>query len=240
MRRWAERFQDGRVFLAGDAAHNMPPTGGFGGNVGVQDGHNLAWKLALVLQGIAGPELLSTYDAERRPASEFSVEQAYTRYVLRLAPELGKENLQPIVPEATVELGYRYRSTAILPEPDDDGAIYESPGEPSAQPGTRAPHVTVDVGDGAVSTLDLLGRGFLVLAGKGGAWVEAARQAAADLGVAVDAYAIPDQRFADLYGTGADGAALVRPDGFVAWRARSAPVDPARALHDALTHVLAR
>ena len=66
---WAERFQEGRVFLAGDAAHNMPPTGGFGGNTGVADAHNLAWKLALVLDGSAGPGLLQTYDAERRPVA---------------------------------------------------------------------------------------------------------------------------------------------------------------------------
>ena len=64
---WAERFREGQVFLAGDAAHNMPPTGGFGGNTGVADAHNLAWKLASVLDGSAGPGLLETYDAERRP-----------------------------------------------------------------------------------------------------------------------------------------------------------------------------
>ncbi len=137
---WAERFRDGRVFLAGDSAHNMPPTGGFGGNVGVQDGHNLAWKLAYVLNGAAGPELLHTYEAERRPVGELSAEQAYTRYVLRLAPELGKENLQPIVPEFAVELGYRYRSDAVVPEDGtDDGAAYENPHEPSAEPGHPCP-----------------------------------------------------------------------------------------------------
>ena len=64
----ADRYSDGRVFLAGDAVHVVPPNGGFGGNTGVQDAHNLAWKLALVLNGIAGPGLLATYDAERRPA----------------------------------------------------------------------------------------------------------------------------------------------------------------------------
>src|SRR5262245_42860429 len=61
---WAERFVDGRVLLAGDAAHVMPPTGGFGGNTGIADAHNLAWKLALLLEGVAGPGLLATYDAE--------------------------------------------------------------------------------------------------------------------------------------------------------------------------------
>src|SRR5579863_5620176 len=79
----AECFSRGRIFLAGDAAHVMPPNGGFGGNTGIQDAHNLAWKLALVLRGIAGPELLSTYDPERRPIGEFTTEQAYTRYVTR-------------------------------------------------------------------------------------------------------------------------------------------------------------
>ena len=75
----ARRYQHGRVFLAGDAVHLMPPTGGFGGNTGIHDAHNLAWKLARVLKGSAGPELLDTYEAERRPVGQFTVEQAYTR-----------------------------------------------------------------------------------------------------------------------------------------------------------------
>ena len=158
---WAAQLRHGRVFVAGDAAHNMPPTGGFGGNTGVQDGHNLAWKLALVLGGTAGPELLSTYEAERRPVAELTVEQAYTRYVLRLAPELGKENLQPIVPEATVELGYRYRSDAVLLEADGDDAVVEDPHAPSARPGTRAPHLVVNRDGAPISVLDLMGGGFV-------------------------------------------------------------------------------
>jgi FAD binding domain len=85
----ADRFQDGRVFLAGDAAHVVPPNGGYGGNTGVQDAHNLAWKLALTLQGVTGPELLKTYQAERHPIGELTVEQAYTRYVTRVAPVPG-------------------------------------------------------------------------------------------------------------------------------------------------------
>jgi len=82
----AEKFQDRNVFLAGDAAHVMPPNGGFGGNTGVQDAHNLAWKLAWVLQGRAEETLLSTYDTERRPVAAFTAEQAYTRFVTRVVP----------------------------------------------------------------------------------------------------------------------------------------------------------
>ncbi len=84
--RAAERYGEGRVFIAGDAAHHMPPTGGFNGNTGVQDAHNLAWKLACVVRGEAGPALLETYDAERRPAGEQAMEQAYQRYVTRSDP----------------------------------------------------------------------------------------------------------------------------------------------------------
>ena len=218
---WAERFQEGRVFLAGDSAHVMPPTGGFGGNCGVHDADNLAWKLAAVLRGEAGPGLLSTYDAERRPVGEFTVEQAYTRYVLRLDPALGKENLMPIVGEATVELGYRYHSDAVLPEPGEDGSLWESPDEPTARPGSRAPHLALAHADGAASsTLDLAGRGFTLLAGPAGeAWCQAAGAVSAQLGVPIESQCVGDTpAFAELYGTGAEGAVLLRPDGFVAWR----------------------
>jgi 2-polyprenyl-6-methoxyphenol hydroxylase-like FAD-dependent oxidoreductase len=247
---WADRFQEGRVFIAGDAAHNMPPTGGFGGNVGIQDGHNLAWKLAFVLHGLAGPSLLSTYDVERRPVGELSAEQAYTRYVLRLAPELGKENLHPIVPEYAVELGYRYRSDAVIPEDDaDDGATHENPQEPSGRPGTRAPHVVVERDGQPISTHDLLGRGFLLLAGpEAKAWCDAARTASERLGAELDAHRIgpggdsadPEGRFGEVYRAGPNGAVLVRPDGFIAWRAREARDGAESELERVLARVLAR
>lgn len=76
----AVSFRRGRGFLAGDAAHVMPPTGGFGGNTGVADAHNLAWRLAIVDRGAAAPALLDSYDRERRAIAALTVEQAYTRY----------------------------------------------------------------------------------------------------------------------------------------------------------------
>src|SRR6185369_17098854 len=82
----ARRFQSGRIFICGDAAHLMPPNGGFGGNTGIHDAHNLAWKLAHVLNGHSTPRLLDTYEFERKPVAKFTVEQAFARYVARTAP----------------------------------------------------------------------------------------------------------------------------------------------------------
>jgi 2-polyprenyl-6-methoxyphenol hydroxylase-like FAD-dependent oxidoreductase len=226
---WAEHFQDGRIFLAGDAAHNMPPTGGFGGNTGVADAHNLVWKLAHVLDGSAGAGLLDTYDAERRPIGEFTSEQAYTRYVVRLDPELGKENIQPFVPDPPIELGHRYHSSAVVAEADDDGSLHENPLEPSGRPGTRAPHVALDGG----STLDLFGRVFVVLS-PSDAWCRAADAAS------LTSRRIEAPAFADAYGTGTEGAVLVRPDGFIAWRARAAPENGESELSSALARILDR
>src|SRR5262249_28876182 len=91
--RIAERYQHGRVLLAGDAAHVMPPWGGFGANTRIQDAHNLAWKLAAVLAGRAGPPLLSTYEMERRPValvvSEIAARMNDERGLMSIKPGLG-------------------------------------------------------------------------------------------------------------------------------------------------------
>ena len=112
----AERLQAGRVFLAGDAAHVVPPNGGFGGNAGVQDALNLAWKLAAVVKGEAGPALLDTYEAERLPLCELTVRQAYTRYASRVVPERGTDGVDPPVPDIELEIGLVMRSPAIASE----------------------------------------------------------------------------------------------------------------------------
>jgi 2-polyprenyl-6-methoxyphenol hydroxylase-like FAD-dependent oxidoreductase len=238
----AERFTEGRVFLVGDAAHVMPPMGGFGGNTGVQDTHNLAWKLALVLKGVAGRELLATYNIERQPIGELAMQQAYTRYVLRVVPERGKEGMQPLVDDLSLEIGYRYRSAAIVAESDSATSLFEDPRKSKALPGTRAPHVVLQRAGKPISMLDLFTRNFCVLAAAdGGAWCDAGRAAAGDLGLALDAHGVghgdvsdPDGRFADAYGLSPSGAVIVRPDGFVAWRA----VDAAGASKAAMTALL--
>ena len=242
----AERFQDGRIFLAGDAAHVMPPYGGFGGNTGIADAHNLAWKLALVLQGRAGPELLSTYELERRPASAFAVEQAYTRYVVRSAQYLGTSGMQKSENDLNIELGYCYRSQAVIPESDDGGREHENPRESKGRPGRRAPHLFLQRGGEKISSLDLFGGNFALLAGPDGrAWCDSAAAGARQLGLPLDIHCIgadgledPEGAFPDAYGITPSGAVLVRPDGFVAWRARSAEGASPLAITGALASVL--
>jgi 2-polyprenyl-6-methoxyphenol hydroxylase-like FAD-dependent oxidoreductase len=221
----AERMRQGRVFLAGDAAHTMPPNGGFGGNTGIHDAHNLAWKLALVLKGVAGEELLSTYEPERLPVATFTTEQAYSRYVTRTAPQLGLDTIQPVANDLEVELGYAYRSTAVAADGFAERG-HENPRDSKARPGTRAPHVFLNRDGQNISALDLFGRNFVLLAGpEGAAWAAPAREAASRCRVPLDVWQPgaggledPGSSFAPAYGIGPAGAVLIRPDGFVAWR----------------------
>jgi len=219
----AERYRDGRVFLAGDAAHVVPPNGGYGGNTGIGDAWNLAWKLAAVLKGEAGPALLDTYDAERRPIGELIVEQAYTRYVTRVATYLGTEGAQPIVDDFSMEIGDRVHSSAVIEDPDDDGSVHEHPSQAGGRPGSRGPHVWLERDGERVSTLDLFGRSWVLLASSD-AWT-----APED----VERHVVPAD-VADAYGLGANGASLVRPDGIVAWRAHE-PGDAVEAVYAQLT-----
>ena len=244
----AASFRQDRIFLVGDAAHVMPPYGGFGGNVAIQDAHNLAWKLAMVLNGTAGPDLLATFERERRPVSELTVEQAYMRYVLRGALYLQGTLTQPFVKDDDLDLGYCYRSAAVIGDGDDaDDRVHDDPRESRGRPGTRAPHVPLTRGGEQISSHDLLGRSFVLLTGPDGtAWRDGGRQAAAQLGVDLDVHAIGDSGdLRDPAGallaaheiTGG-GAVLVRPDGFVAWRARGAADDPVDTMTAVLRSVL--
>lgn len=194
------------MFLAGDAAHVVPPNGGFGGNAGVLDAHNLAWKLAAVLKGDAAPGLLDTYEAERLPLSRLTVEQAYTRYATRVVPERGTDDVEPAVPDIELEIGFVMRSAAIASEDADDGVLHLHPSELGGRPGTRAPHVWL--GEDR-STLDLYGSEFVVVRPAGDGVDDWATPGAVSHVVVAEAYGLSD-----------GGAALVRPDGVVAWRAR--------------------
>jgi len=206
----AERLRDGRVFLAGDAAHVVPPNGGFGGNMGIQDALNLAWKLAAVVKGEADPALLDSYEAERLPLCDLNVEQAYTRYATRVVPERGTDGVQPPIPDIELEIGLVMRSPVIMSDGEDDGALHLAPAALDGRPGTRAPHVVLSDGR---STLDLFGSEFALLRAAGDGVDDWAPPG-------VSSHVIDDESFARNYGLSAGGATLVRPDGVIAWRSR--------------------
>jgi 2-polyprenyl-6-methoxyphenol hydroxylase-like FAD-dependent oxidoreductase len=227
----ARRFQENRIFIAGDSAHLMPPNGGFGGNTGIHDAHNLAWKLAMVLKGEAGPALLETYEAERRPVGRFTVDQAYARYVTRTAAYLGATDYPDYADDFRIELGYLYRSSAVLAEPGSPEGT-EDPRQSLGRPGSRAPHVWIEHEGKRVSTIDLFGQGFVLIAAPDGqGWSEQARRAGVTCHVL-------GPEVAEAYGLGSSGACLVRPDGFVAWRAKAFAAGPAGDLAGVLGQVL--
>ncbi|KAF2163829.1 hypothetical protein M409DRAFT_26009 [Zasmidium cellare ATCC 36951] len=222
-----ERLREGRVLLAGDAAHRMPPSGGFGGNTGVQDAHNLAWKLAYVLKGKAGPELLETYEEERYPVAKHTVENALAHYVHRTEPILSHLVDEFNVKESPVEhleLAYRYHSKALFTNgPLDASNITEDPATSIAAPGSVAHHVLVNTFDGQknIAISEFFGESFVLFVGpKGGPWIDGMKT----LGKCFKTVQLAfnsDNAFARRYDVLEDGAVLVRPDGFVAWSCRS-------------------
>jgi 2-polyprenyl-6-methoxyphenol hydroxylase-like FAD-dependent oxidoreductase len=238
----ASRYCSGRVFLAGDSAHVTPPTGAFGANTGIQDAHNLAWKLSDA--GHAGRALLDTYDQERRPVGRLTVEQALLRNSARTdaGPPDG------LVDDLAVMLGYRYRAGALCCD-CDDGPDLRHPREWTGQPGTRAPHVAIERDGRGLSTLDLFGRDFVLIAGREGTeWARTAASLARGQGVRLEAHQIgvdihdPHDRLHSAFGITHSGAVMMRPDGFVGWRAESSidTTDCAAVLSSAFATLLGR
>lgn len=251
--RVAHRFEAGRIFLAGDAAHVVPPTGGYGMNLGIADTHNLAWKLALVRSGRADTRLLSTYEDERRPVAFFTMDQAMLRLTnpaLHWDPtRVAERERLGIANQDVVHLGYRYASEAIIgPEPDLP-SLEDVARDLDGSPGTRVPHVWLERGGEKASTLDRIGGCFALLAGSDGfGWCEAAKTVAAEWGIELAAYRIgekgdmiaADHVWRAAAGIAADGALLVRPDGFVSWRARHLVAGPVEVLAGVMGRQLGR
>lgn len=257
-----DRLVRGRVVMCGDAAHQFPPTGGLGVNTGLQGMHNAMWKLAHCVRGSAGWPLLATYQDERRAVSQAIAAQSLQNSVnvarITAAAVAGAESglsTEEAVTAARrygnhlgIELGAAYASSAVVPDGTQPPVVADPYSDyvQSATPGCRAPHVWLGGRHAALSTLDLFGPAFTLLAtADGGGWSGAAAEVARDLGVRIDAYTIGapglDDRgaFAAAYGLGAEGAVLVRLDGHVGWRRASGPVS-APELRDALRSLLAR
>ena len=240
----AQRFRQGRLMLAGDAAHLFTPTGGMGYNTSVDDAVNLGWKLALVLQGRAPEALLDSYEAERRPIAERN-----TGFARSMAESIG--NL--LVPEDVeaagqagdaarsalaqalavhvarefnipgLQLGLCYAGSPIVaaeaaaPPPDEPNHY-----RPSGYPGARAPHLPV----GQASLLDYFGRDFTLLVFDTEPTADWEREAGR-MGLTLKLLRWPDAAGRALYGA---SRVLIRPDHHIAWRgAADAAAAPALA-----------
>jgi 2-polyprenyl-6-methoxyphenol hydroxylase-like FAD-dependent oxidoreductase len=239
----AEKYQEGRVFLAGDAAHLNWPTGGFGMNTGVGDAVDIGWKLTAMLKGWGGAHLLDSYTAERKPIAMINVNEAAEM-------RANYDNQTPFSPKieensdeghqlrdkaraaiirtrgkefqhdsAGIELGYRYENSPICisdgtTPPALDHGLYV----PSTWPGVRAPHVWLNDGR---STLDLFGKGFTFLHLSGKATdTNTITQAANNVGLPLEVAALDDPKVCEVYER---SFVLVRPDGHVAWRGDALP-----------------
>ncbi|RKT55621.1 FAD-dependent monooxygenase [Saccharothrix australiensis] len=251
----ADNLRKGRVLIGGDAAHTIPPVSAFGMSTGISDAYNLAWKLGMVLNGQAGEGLLDTYEQERLPIARFTCEQAKLRFrYMELhwdnSPEAEKEKAQlKIAAPLVTGFGFQYTDGAIVGARAELPSIEDVEANLDGSPGSRVPHAWVERKGERVSTLDLAGSGFAVLAGaEGQGWVAAAEAVAEATGLPLTAHRIgpgaevddPDGTFAALAGITPTGALLVRPDNFVAWRSPSGHADHRALLTELVTTLLRR
>src|SRR5581483_10082700 len=176
--RSAERYSKDRVFLVGDAAHTVLPSGSLGAGKGIQDSFNLAWKLALVLAGKAGPALLDSYEDERLPIGTLTVEQTLQRFFSRMGSQDSS-----LVDDASLIFGFRYRSRALVLELGAEAApLTQHPSTSHGEPGTRAPHLMLEHNGSQLSTIDLFGRGWTLLtSAASNGWEEVAQRVARQL-----------------------------------------------------------
>lgn len=220
--RITDRYRSGRVFFVGDAAHVMPPWGGFNGNTGIADAHNLAWKLAAVLHGYAADALLDTYEQERRPVAVRNGKQARLRtdFDARfdIETEGNHEAFRELLDIGALLMRNRYASSASARSDEAGNPVPEL----TAQEGTRFPHAWIEHDGERKSTLDLFGASYALLLGSAGQENGAARGIIGSAPVMMYRDG-KDFRFADglswtqLTGRSYAGSVLVRPDGYVAY-----------------------
>ena len=238
----ADEYRNGRIFLAGDAAHATSPTGGFGMNMGVGDIVDLSWKFDAVMAGWGGPKLLDSYFVERQPVATRNVREASGNLGRMLSPNPGPKFLEDSAEGAAeraqvgkdfaeammrewrtlgIHLGYVYENSPIIvpdgsPAPSLDPTIYEQ----TSRPGSRAPHVWLKDGR---STIDFFGKTFILLRiGAGAPDVSAFEVAARNAGLPLEVISIDEPDVVKAYER---KLVLVRPDGHSAWRGDALPAD---------------
>ncbi|MCK9511160.1 MAG: FAD-dependent oxidoreductase [Pigmentiphaga sp.] len=250
----AQRFREGRVFLAGDAAHTMSPTGGHGMSTGMADAVDLGWKFEAVLKGWGGEALLDSYDLERRPiAALVAAASANNFHLLVSVPDCGaildagpegeacREKVGKHMLKAGredwdclgLQLGYHYENSPIcVPDGTAEPRVTVIEYHQTARPGSRAPHVWLPDGR---SMLDLYGRGYTLLRFDETVEAQALLNGAESRGMPLKLVDLYQPAIAALY---ENRLVLVRPDGFVAWRGDALPEDPDTLL-DVVTGVVA-
>ena len=228
----ADAYRIGRSFLVGDAAHSLPPTGGFGINTGFADVHNLVWKLAAVIRDVAPESLLDSYESERLPVAQSNAAWSTTnakRFVAVKGALISndRDELRRLLGE---------QQAHVDPLEQDLGFSY-SPVEPDATPayaalvlGARAPHAFVRSADTVKSTVSKLDGTFTLLLGSPDSpWAGAVDPAAYPwldtLVVGGEGFRGVDGALVERFVLGVDGAALIRPDGHVGWLTASAEGD---------------
>lgn len=255
----AAQFRKGRVFLAGDAAHRIPPAGGFGMNIGVQGAHNLAWKLAWVLRGHAGDALLDTYDVERRKVaaevgewSKMNGPRMGAILMARMSDDTegvvaATKEMEKYVRNIGMDLGVRYEEGAIVGDGGAPEAIDPSVYTPSSRPGSRAPHVEIERDGKSDSFHSLLGDDFVLLAHADNHAAQVAVESCRTTLGTSPTIARVGRDIVDVAGSlarqyelGANDCVLIRPDGYVAWRTRGEDTPLPTALIQAMRQVLCR
>jgi len=247
----AKQYRHRRIFLTGDAAHRLPPTGGLGMNTGIQDAHNLAWKLAFVLKHNISDALLDTYYDERAPVAkrniQWSAENAKRFIDIAQAINAGdNEKLSIKLHEQQknlnyegLDLGFIYHSKNVMSENDQVMSVLPSHYIPTTLPGSRAPHVQLVKEDKTISTLDLFEKNYVLLVGSDGhAWQTASNEISQTLSLPLISYRVagdgdltdPENVWHKVYEITTTGAVLVRPDGHVTWRSKAMVNSPADAL----------
>lgn len=255
----AKQYRRRRIFLTGDAAHRLPPTGGLGMNTGVQDIHNLAWKLAFVINHQASDALLDTYYVERAPVAKRNIQWSTDnakRYI-EIAEAINSGDMEKLKVKLHeqqnnlnyegLDLGFIYHSKAVLSENDQVLSVSPSEYIPTTLPGSRAPHVQLVRNDKIISTLDLFEKDFVLLIGsEGELWRTAANELGQTLSFPLAVYKVasdgdlidPNDTWYDIYGITKKGAVLVRPDGHVVWRSQLMDENPKAELKKCLDAVL--